>query len=43
MAHGNKNEHIEEVMNQKGVKLHSLIIKPLSDEKVAISKVIYSS
>ncbi len=33
MAHGNKNEHIEEVLNQKGVELHSLIIKPLSDEE----------
>ncbi len=31
--HGNKNEDIEEVMNQKGVKLRSLIIKPLSDEE----------
>jgi hypothetical protein len=33
LAHGNKNEHIEEVLKQKGVKLHSLIIKPLSDEE----------
>jgi hypothetical protein len=32
-AHGNKNEHIEEVMNQKGVELRSLITKPLSDEE----------
>jgi hypothetical protein len=28
-AHGYKNEHIEEVMKQKGVELRSLIIKPL--------------
>ncbi len=33
LAHGNKNEHIEEVMNQKGVKLCLLISKPLSDEE----------
>jgi Ulp1 family protease len=33
LAHGNENKHIEEVMNQKGVKLHLLIIKPLSDEE----------
>jgi hypothetical protein len=32
LAHGNENEHIEEVMNQKGNKLRDLIIKPLSDE-----------
>jgi hypothetical protein len=32
LAHGNKNEHIEEVMNQKGIKLNLLINKPLSDE-----------
>jgi hypothetical protein len=32
-AHGNKNEHIEEVMKQKGIELRSLIIKPLSDEE----------
>ncbi len=32
MAHGNENEHIEEVMIQKRIKLHSLINKPLSDE-----------
>ncbi len=32
-AHGNKNEHIEEDMKQKGIKLHSLIIEPLSDEE----------
>jgi hypothetical protein len=32
-AHGNKNEHIEEVMSQKGNKLCSLIIQPLSDEE----------
>ncbi len=31
-AHGNENEHIEEVMNQKGIELRSLIKKPLSDE-----------
>ncbi len=32
-AHGNKNELIEEVMKQKGIKLRSLISKPLSDEE----------
>jgi hypothetical protein len=32
-AHGNKNEHIEEVMKQKGINLLSLINKPLSDEE----------
>ncbi len=32
-AHGNKNEHIEEVMKQKGIELRSLIIQPLSDEE----------
>ena len=32
-AHGNENEHIEEDMKQKGIELHSLIIKPLSDEE----------
>jgi hypothetical protein len=32
LAHGNENEHIEEVMNQKGNKLRKLINKPLSDE-----------
>jgi hypothetical protein len=32
-AHGNKNEHIEEVMKQKGIELRSLIIEPLSDEE----------
>jgi hypothetical protein len=32
-AHGNKNEHIEEDMKQKGIKLCSLIIEPLSDEE----------
>jgi hypothetical protein len=32
LAHGNENEHIEEVMNQKGIELRSLINKPLSDE-----------
>jgi hypothetical protein len=33
LAHGNENEHIEEDMKQKGIKLHSLIIEPLSDEE----------
>ncbi len=33
LAHGNKNEHIEEDMKQKGIELHSLIIEPLSDEE----------
>jgi hypothetical protein len=33
LAHGNKNEHIEEDMKQKGIKLRSLMIEPLSDEK----------
>jgi hypothetical protein len=33
LTHGNQNEHIEEVMNQKGYKLRSLINKPLSDEE----------
>ena len=33
LAHGNKNEHIEEVMKQKGIELRSLISKPLSDEE----------
>jgi hypothetical protein len=33
LAHGNKNEHIEEVMKQKGIKLRSLMIEPLSDEE----------
>jgi hypothetical protein len=33
LAHGNKNQHIEEVMKQKGIKLRSLIIKVLSDEE----------
>ncbi len=32
-AHGNKNEHIEQVMKQKGIELRSLIIKVLSDEE----------
>ena len=32
-AHGNKNEHIEQDMKQKGIELHSLIIEPLSDEE----------
>jgi hypothetical protein len=32
LAHGNKNEHIEEAKNQKGIDLRSLINKPLSDE-----------
>jgi hypothetical protein len=32
MAHGNENEHIAEVMNQKGNKLRELINRPLSDE-----------
>jgi hypothetical protein len=32
-AHGNKNEHIEEDMKQKGIKLCSLIVEPLSDEE----------
>ncbi len=32
-AHGNKNEHIEEDMKQKGIELHSLIIETLSDEE----------
>jgi hypothetical protein len=32
-AHGNKNEHIEGVMNQNRVELRSLIIKPLSNEE----------
>ncbi len=32
-AHGNENEHIEEDMKQKGIKLRSLIIEPLSDEE----------
>jgi hypothetical protein len=32
MAHGNENEHIEEAMNQKGIKLRELINQPLSDE-----------
>jgi hypothetical protein len=32
LAHGNENEHIEEVMNQKGIELCSLINEPLSDE-----------
>ncbi len=32
-AHGNKNEHIEEDMKQKEIKLHSLITEPLSDEE----------
>jgi hypothetical protein len=31
-AYGNENEHIEEVMNQKGIGLRSSIKKPLSDE-----------
>jgi hypothetical protein len=32
MAHGNENEHIEEVMNQKEKKVRELINQPLSDE-----------
>jgi hypothetical protein len=32
-AHGNKNEHIEEDMKQKGIEVRSLIIEPLSDEQ----------
>jgi hypothetical protein len=32
LTHGNENEHIEEVMNQKGIKLSQLINQPLSDE-----------
>jgi hypothetical protein len=32
-AYGNENEHIQEVMNQKGIELCSLINKPLSDEE----------
>jgi hypothetical protein len=32
LAHGNENEHIEEVMNQKGIELSFLINQPLSDE-----------
>ncbi len=32
MAHGNENEHIEEVMNQKGKKVRELINQPLSDK-----------
>ncbi len=31
-AHGNENEHIEEVMNQKGIKFYLLINEALSDE-----------
>jgi hypothetical protein len=31
LAHKNGNEHIEEVMKQKGIKLHLLIIEVLSD------------
>jgi hypothetical protein len=31
-AHGNENEDIEEVMNQKGNKLRELINQPLSNE-----------
>ncbi len=31
-AHGNKNEHIEEVMNQKGIKLRELINQSISDD-----------
>ena len=31
-AHGNENEHIEEVMNQKRIEFCSLINKPLSGE-----------
>jgi hypothetical protein len=33
-AHGNGNEHIEEVMKQKGIKLRSLIIEDLSGEEL---------
>jgi hypothetical protein len=33
LAHGNGNEPIEEVLKQKGIELHSLIIKVLSDEE----------
>jgi hypothetical protein len=29
----NENEHIEEVMNQKGIELSFLINQPLSDEE----------
>jgi hypothetical protein len=32
MSHGNENKHIEEVMNQKGIKLRELIHQPLSNE-----------
>jgi hypothetical protein len=32
-AQRNKNKRIEEVMKQKGIKLRSLIIPPLSDEE----------
>jgi hypothetical protein len=32
LAHGNENEHIEEVMSHKENKLRDFIIKPLSDE-----------
>ena len=40
-AHGNKNEHIEEDMKQKGIELRSLIIEPLSDEECnKISQII---
>jgi hypothetical protein len=33
-AHGNGNEHIEKVMKQKGIKLHSLIFEDLSGEEL---------
>ncbi len=30
LPHGNKNEDVEEVMKQKGIKLRELIIQPFS-------------